>query len=728
MNALGNLLGTPLAQAIGWALVHLLWQGLLVAAILAATLALLSRQSANARYLASCGALALLVVLGAATAYRSYEGGGVSGVGSRSETSTIALPASLEASSSDAGVLVGSDTRHPSPDTRFELSTIAKAQLPKVVLIWLVGVLLLSVRLLFGWLRAHAIAKRNATDAAPEWQRAARRLAHALNLRRAVQLLESAAVEVPTVIGWLRPVVLLPAATLTGLSTEQMEMILAHELAHVRRNDFFVNLMQAVVETLLFYHPAVWWISNRIRVEREHCCDDVAVSVTGNALVYARALTRLEELRVADAQAFIAANGGSLIGRIRRLAGARVESPNAPSRFVAGAALLVVLVALIIAPSLPLRGEQQKAVEAKAATPKPQTAQSSVEVKAETAESDVETETPEADANDSMVPAIAPRATIEGGVRGGVEGGVAGGIAGGIAEGIAGGIADGVVGGVVGNVAPIAPRAFMWEGRPMIAIAPMARATTTVAPRIAVNIAPTVRAIAATAPRIAMSAIRGYEYAYELETPEPPEPPDTPGTPRPAHTPRPPRLPRAARHHIGEGGKLTVDDLIELRACGVTPAYIDAMRSAGLGQLSLDEIAEMRSVGVTPDYISALRSAGIKFDSARNVTELRAIGVTGEYVAQMRAAGYGSLTTTQLAEMRAMGVFPAYVKQLNDAGYHNLTANDLVELRAQGVNPEFIKSLSDAGYTNLSVKDLVRMAAMGVNADFIRDLAKYKVK
>ena len=136
----------------------------------------------------------------------------------------------------------------------------------------------------------------------------ARRLAQALRIRGAIRLLESAAVEVPTVIGWLRPVVLIPVATLSGLSTEQMEMVLAHELAHIRRHDFFVNLMQAVVETLLFYHPAVWWISGRIRVEREHCCDDVAVAVCGNPLLYARALTRLEELRVDPAQAFVAAN------------------------------------------------------------------------------------------------------------------------------------------------------------------------------------------------------------------------------------------------------------------------------------------------------------------------------------------------------------------------------------------------------------------------------------
>jgi beta-lactamase regulating signal transducer with metallopeptidase domain len=702
MNGFGNLFGTPLAQAIGWALVHLLWQGLLVAAILAATLALLSKQSANARYLASCGALITLVLLGAATAYRSYEGGPAPVIRSASETNNISLLASLKAPAPETHALT-SDTPQPAPATRFNLPAFAKAQLPKVVLAWMIGVLVLSIRLLFGWLRAHAIAKRNAVNAAPEWQRAARRLAHALKLRRAVQLLESAAVEVPTVIGWLRPVVLLPAATLTGLSTEQMEMILAHELAHVRRNDFFVNLMQAVVETLLFYHPAVWWISNRIRVEREHCCDDVAVSVSGNALVYARALTRLEELRVADTQAFIAANGGSLIGRIRRLAGARAESPNAPSRFVAGAALLTVLIALVVAPSLPLRGQQQKADPKP--TPKPQASHSSVEVKAEPAESDDDGEDLSDDQTDPMIPALAPMAAIEGGVEGGVEGAIADGVAGGVAA-----------------IAPVTPRAFAWSGQPVPALAPMMRATLATTPSVA--IAPTARAFAAVSPRIAISALPALAWEDESETPEPPE---APGTPRPPRAPRPPREPRV-RHHIGEGGKLTIDDLIELRAAGVTPAYIDKMRGAGLGELSLDEITQMKAVGVSPEYLASLRDAGLKIESARSAAEMRAMGVTGEYIAQMRSAGYGGLTGRQLVELRAMGVSPAYVKQLSDAGYKNLSSRDLVELKAQGVNPDFIKSLADAGYTNLSVKDLVRMAAMGVNAEFIRDLSKYKVK
>jgi beta-lactamase regulating signal transducer with metallopeptidase domain len=703
MNGIGTLLGSPIGQAIGWALLHLLWQGVLVAAILAATLALLSRQSANARYLASCGALALLVVLGAATAYRAYDGDRESGAGGRSDASNIVLSASP---TQDANLQpLDSDNRQLRTDNWFTtLATFAKSHLPQIVLVWLTGVLFLSIRLLFGWLRAHAIAKRNATGAAPEWQRTASRLAHALKLRRAVQLLESAAVEVPTVIGWLRPVVLLPAATLTGLSTEQMEMILAHELAHVRRNDFFVNLMQAVVETLLFYHPAVWWISHRIRVEREHCCDDVAVSVSGKPLVYARALTRLEELRVEDAQAFVAANGGSLIGRIRRLAGTRIESPNAPSRFVAGAALLTVLLALLIAPSLPLRGQQQKA---DTPTPKPQVSQTTVDVKAETADADDDTdaEAPEADAvsepPEPPTPAIAPRAPLAG-IPGGISGGIAGGVAGGIADGVVDGIVDGVTDGVIANVAPAI--AMTRRVRPMVAVT---------APRVAVampRISVTAPMVAIAAPRAAMRALANIDFG------------DIEGVP----TPRPDA--QHKRRHIGEGGKLTVDDLIELRAAGVTPAYIDTMRGAGLGELSLDEIAEMKAVGVTPEYIRALRDAGIKFDGARSVTELRAIGVTAEYAAQMRSAGYANLTTRQLANLRAMGISSAYVKQLSDAGYKNLTPNELVELRAQGVNPEFIKSLSDAGYTNLSVKDLARMAAMGVNADFIRDLSKYKVK
>ena len=143
-----------------------------------------------------------------------------------------------------------------------------------------------------------------------------------------MRVLESRLVRVPAVIGWCRPVLLLPASALAGLTAVQLEAIIAHELAHIRRHDYLINGLQSVIETVLFYHPAVWWLSGRIREEREHCCDDVAVAACGDAVAYGRALADLDELRQTEGALVIAANGGSLTRRIQRL----VSAPVPPSR------------------------------------------------------------------------------------------------------------------------------------------------------------------------------------------------------------------------------------------------------------------------------------------------------------------------------------------------------------------------------------------------------------
>jgi Zn-dependent protease with chaperone function len=215
--------------------------------------------------------------------------------------------------------------------------------LPLLVLGWICGVLALSLRLMSGWVLVQRMKSHGTLPASESWQATALRLSRRLHIGRPVRLLQSSLVGVPTVIGWIKPVVLLPASALAGLSPEQLEAILAHELAHIRRHDYLVNLLQTLVETLLFYHPAVWWVSRRIRIERENCCDDLAVSLCGDPYAYARALADLEELRGSGGQLVMAANGGSLVQRIRRLLGAPAHPGRSPGWLAGGATILLML-------------------------------------------------------------------------------------------------------------------------------------------------------------------------------------------------------------------------------------------------------------------------------------------------------------------------------------------------------------------------------------------------
>ena len=212
--------------------------------------------------------------------------------------------------------------------------------IPWVLAAWLAGVCLLSLRLARGWVVARRVAERGCEPAAPRWQATLARLRRELGVSRPVRLAASVLAEVPSVVGWLRPVVVVPVSAFAGMTTWQMEAVLAHELAHIRRHDYLVNLLQSAVETLLFYHPATWWVSKQVREERERCCDDVAVALCGDAAGYVRALAELEAMRAAPALA-LSATGGSLLGRARRL----IAPPQTrrSSGTLAGAVALVLV-------------------------------------------------------------------------------------------------------------------------------------------------------------------------------------------------------------------------------------------------------------------------------------------------------------------------------------------------------------------------------------------------
>jgi len=221
------------------------------------------------------------------------------------------------------------------------LSRVADTTLPFVVGLWLVGVLILTLRLTMGWMLIRRVCLSGLPIHDSFCLERFRILLKRMQIGVPVQLLESALVEVPTLVGWLRPTILVPASIFMGLTPDQLEAILAHELAHVRRYDYLMNLFQTVIETILFYHPAVWWISRKLRAERENCCDDIALEVMQDRLVYVSALAQLEEGRTLPLA--LTASGGSLIQRIRRIVGANDRKASAWPLWV----LIIGILALV---------------------------------------------------------------------------------------------------------------------------------------------------------------------------------------------------------------------------------------------------------------------------------------------------------------------------------------------------------------------------------------------
>ena len=360
MNTLFGILHHPLTHRIGWALLHSLWQGALVGAVFALVRFALPNRSANARYVAGCLSLGLLSAFPVLTLLV----GPLPSVAPDSEAPALSA---FQIAAVPALSLANTQSSHDGNATSsfwHQSAAILGQAAPLLAAAWLLGVAFFSARLTRSWWWVRNIRHRDNKPLDPPWMETLNGLRRRLGVSRPVCLLKSALVEVPTVIGWFHPVILLPATTITGLTPGQLEALLAHELAHVRRLDYVVNAFQCVVETLMFYHPVAWWISRSIREERENCCDDLVIQVCGDRLAYARALATMEGLRGKLPDLVPAASGGSLLNRIRRLLGVQSDNGSVSARQVGGLALmgtcLLSIILLIVAWAFMTRGSEPR--------------------------------------------------------------------------------------------------------------------------------------------------------------------------------------------------------------------------------------------------------------------------------------------------------------------------------------------------------------------------------
>jgi bla regulator protein blaR1 len=291
-----NPAAANLLSATGWTLVHFIWQGAIIGCATGLALTLLRNARPQLRYLAACAGLLACLVWPAI------------GFLMRSAAPAAADMTGLLASSSGVGAVDGQ-----------ALGVVAwlQSNLAWLVAAWAACALALSLRMMLGLTWIGLAAQHCSTDAV--WQARLSLLAERMQIGRKVTLRVVTGLASPITAGWWRPVVLVPASLLTGMSPDLLEALLAHELGHVKRFDYLVNLGQNVVEILLFYHPAVWWISGRIRAEREQIADELAAQALGEPRRLARALSELERVQFSAGGLAQAANGGDLMARIRRL-------------------------------------------------------------------------------------------------------------------------------------------------------------------------------------------------------------------------------------------------------------------------------------------------------------------------------------------------------------------------------------------------------------------------
>jgi GWxTD domain-containing protein len=343
---LDHWLAAPLAHALGRALAHFLWQGALLAATLRAVLFLGAERSSRWRHQVATACLLAMPLAFGITLALSLGGGHSIGAPPPAAPRMVFSPVIVQGS--------------PAAPVDW-LAWLAP--------LWMGGVILFYAFRLAGWVRVDRMRRRGVCAAPLEWQQRLRALAAAVRVSQPVELLESCLAGVPQVIGYWRPVILMPLGALAGLSAEQVEAILIHELAHIRRADYLVGLAQSLIEGLFFFHPAVWWISAVVRAEREYACDDLVVALRPDARAYAAALTTLEQSRWAAGYAAAAANGGNLVRRIRRLLGepAPARVPSARASALAGALVLVAAVATALVVWPPARSFAQAPAPAESA-------------------------------------------------------------------------------------------------------------------------------------------------------------------------------------------------------------------------------------------------------------------------------------------------------------------------------------------------------------------------
>lgn len=342
MNALIDFFGYELINALGWSIFHILWQGVILILFLGLLLRLLRNKSSNVRYNIAVIGLVAIVGLSAMNFVQNYN---------KSANSNIELPYYQDISKNVLFDFSDTENDFYSVSAYDDIKSIVlkvDKYFPFMVNLWILGVILFTLKFIFSFLYTIRLKNTKTRPVSIQWIKRFENLQDRLRIQKSIAYLESYIIKIPVVLGHLKPVVLVPAEMLTGMPGNQIEAIIAHELAHIRRNDYIINVLQTIVETIFFFHPAVWYISAQIRKERENCCDDLALTVCNESIVYAKALVSIQELTLNRHYSAVAFSGNKkhLLNRIKRMIMKPKEKSNITDKLIAAFIIFSSFIAL----------------------------------------------------------------------------------------------------------------------------------------------------------------------------------------------------------------------------------------------------------------------------------------------------------------------------------------------------------------------------------------------
>jgi bla regulator protein BlaR1 len=362
MDFISKILSNEIIEALGLTILHSLWQGALIAILLGIFMLATNKFTSGTRYILAVTASLFMLICPVYTFVKNYN------PGTKYKHTTTLAESSESATVHEYNITEADEYKIASDNNIFSLNprqfkSYFYRHFPLIVTVWLLGILAFTLRFIGGLAYMQRLKYYRISKVSAKWQKKFKELCNRLNIKKTIKIYESTMAKVPMVIGIIKPVILLPVSAFTGLSPKQLESIIVHELAHIIRRDYLVNLLQSILEILFFYHPAVWWINGVIREERENCCDDIAIEKTGDSASYAKALANIQEqlLLKENLAMAIAANKNRLLKRIKRL----LNQPKMKTNFIEGFTASCIIFLGIFAIVLNSNAISEKALEKK---------------------------------------------------------------------------------------------------------------------------------------------------------------------------------------------------------------------------------------------------------------------------------------------------------------------------------------------------------------------------